>query len=451
MLISVLGAGYVGLVTAACLAHLGNHVRCIDIDSRRVERLRRGELPIREPGLDELVADTVAQGRLTFHDSATASYGSRLVIVAVGTLDADGEWFGGLVTKAVEGLARDPDVPRAIVVRSTLLPGTAVAIARAAQAIDPAVELAFNPEFTREATAVNDFLTPDRVVLGVADPSAGGPLVDDLRRLYAPLEAPIVVTDLTSAETIKIASNVFLSAKITFANELARLCAATGADVGSVVDGMGLDKRIGRSFLSPGPGFGGSCFPSQARALPDLAARVGVDVPLMRAITPSNEGQADWLIDRLEGTAGRVVDGWRIGLLGLTFKAGTDDLRESPALRVAARLVARGAQVRAFDPIATDAGIAQLRAAGVVVEAASTAEEACAGADAVVAATEWPEFRQLDWAAIAGTMPGRLIVDGRNVIDARAAAAAGYRVVVMGVEHPAAVTEAAVTKSSGAA
>ena len=437
MHISVVGAGYVGLVTAACLAHLGDHVRCIDIDAARVERLRRGELPIREPGLDELVEEGVKAGRLSFHAEAAASHGSRLVIVAVGTLDADGEWFGGLVTRAVEDLARDSDVPRSIVVRSTLLPGTAVAIAAAAQAIDPRIELAFNPEFTREATAVNDFLMPDRVIIGVADPGAGGPLADDLRRLYAPLEAPIVVTDLTSAETIKIASNVFLSAKITFANELARLCAATGADVGAVVDGMGLDKRIGRAFLSPGPGFGGSCFPSQARALPELAARHGVDVPLMRAITPSNEHQADWLIDRLEGATGRTVDGWRVALLGLTFKAGTDDLRESPALRVAERLVRRGARVRAFDPIATRAGVAQLAASGVIVEAAETAEAACAGADAVGAATEWPEFRQLDWAAIAATMPGRLIADGRHVIDAQAAQAAGYGLLVMGVEVPA--------------
>jgi len=436
MHISVVGAGYVGLVTAACLAHLGNHVRCIDIDAARVERLRRGELPIREPGLDELVEAGVGSGRLSFHAEATASHGSRLVIVAVGTLDTDGEWFGGLVTRAVEGIARDPDAPRSIVVRSTLLPGTAVAIEAAAKSIDPRIELAFNPEFTREASAVNDFLVPDRVVFGVADPGAEGALVVDLRRLYAPLEAPIVVTDLTSAETIKIASNVFLSAKITFANELARLCAATGADVGAVVDGMGLDKRIGRAFLSPGPGFGGSCFPSQARALPELAARFGVDAPLMRAITPSNEHQADWLIDRLEGAAGRTIDGWGVALLGLTFKAGTDDLRESPALRVAERLVRRGACVRAFDPIATRAGVAQLADAGLTVEPAETAEAACAGMDAVVAATEWPEFRQLDWAAIATTMPGRLIADGRHVIDARAAQAAGYSLVVMGVELP---------------
>ncbi|MFN8622347.1 MAG: UDP-glucose/GDP-mannose dehydrogenase family protein [Chloroflexota bacterium] len=439
MQVSVIGAGYVGLVTAACLARLGNDVRCIDIDAARVERLRRGELPIREPGLDELVSETTAAGRLSFHAETSASHGSRLVIIAVGTLDADGEWFGGLVTRAVEGLARDPDVPRAIVVRSTLLPGTAVAIRELARGIDARIELAFNPEFTREATAVRDFLEPDRVVFGVADPADGGTLLADLRTLYAPLEAPMVVTDLTSAETIKIASNVFLSAKITFANELARLCAATGADVSSVVDGMGLDKRIGRAFLSPGPGFGGSCFPSQARALPELAARFGVDAPLMRAITPSNEGQADWLIDRLEETAGRTVAGWRVAVLGLTFKAGTDDLRESPAMRLATRLVARGATVQAHDPIATEAGVAQLSAAGVVVTAAPSPEAACAGTDAVVAATEWPAFRQLDWAAIAPTMPGRLIADGRHVIDVAAAGAAGYQVVVMGV--PARVAE----------
>jgi UDPglucose 6-dehydrogenase len=434
MLISVLGAGYVGLVTAACLAHLGEDVRCIDIDTRRVERLRRGELPIHEPRLDELVEQTTRAGRLTFHDSAAATHGTRLVIVAVGTLDADGEWYGGLVTRVVEEVARDPDAPRSIVVRSTLLPGTAVAIAAAARAIDPSIEFAFNPEFTREATAVDDFLHPDRVVVGVTDPRAESPLAADLRDLYAPLGAPIVITDLTSAETVKIASNVFLSAKITFANELARLCAATGADVGAVVDGMGLDKRIGRAFLSPGPGFGGSCFPSQARALPDLAAHHGVDTPLFRAISPSNEGQADWLIDRLEGAAGQGVAGRRVGLLGLTFKAGTDDLRESPALRVARRLVERGATVCAFDPVATEAGIAMLADAGLVVSAATSPEEACAGADAVIAATEWPEFRRLDWAAIAATMPGRLIVDGRSVIDGAAAADAGYRVVVMGVE-----------------
>ena len=444
MQVSVLGAGYVGLVTAACLAHLGNEVRVLDVDADRVARLWLGQLPIREPGLDALVAEGLAGGRLSFHADPAASHGTRLVIVAVGTLDRDGEWTAGIVRSAVEALAADPLAPRAIVIRSTLLPGTSVDIATAAHAIDPDVEVAFNPEFTREASAVADFLEPDRVVFGVGDPAeAGAPpvtavnaraaLIADLRALYAPLEAPIVVTDLTSAETIKLASNVFLAAKITFANELARLCAATGADVAAVVDGMGLDKRIGRSFLSPGPGFGGSCFPSQARALPELAARHGVETQLMRAVAPSNEHQADWLLDRLEVAAGQALGGLRVAVLGLTFKAGTDDLRESPALRLAQRLVARGASVAAYDPVATTEGVAQLAAAGTVVRASPTAEAACIDADMVVVATEWPEFRQLDWTRIARSMRGQWVADARHVVDAGAATAAGLGLVVLGV------------------
>ena len=444
MQVSVLGAGYVGLVTAACLAHLDNEVRVLDVDVARVARLRLGQLPIREPGLDELVAEGLHDGRLSFHSDPAASHGTRLAIVAVGTLDQDGEWTAATVRAAVEALVRDVEAPRSIVIRSTLLPGTAVDIARAARAVDPAVEIAFNPEFTREASAVADFLEPDRVVLGVGDgvPSndlpaaqrdAQGALIAELRSLYAPLEAPIVVTDLTSAETIKLASNVFLAAKITFANELARLCAATGADVGAVVDGMGLDKRIGRSFLSPGPGFGGSCFPSQARALPELAARHGVETQLMRAVAPSNEHQADWLLDRLEVAAGKTLSGCRVALLGLTFKAGTDDLRESPALRIAERLVARGATVVVFDPVATVEGAAQLAAAGTAVQTSPSAESACDQADAVIVATEWPEFRHLDWTSIGRSMRGRWVADARHVLDVDAATTAGLGVVVLGV------------------
>jgi UDPglucose 6-dehydrogenase len=260
-------------------------------------------------------------------------------------------------------------------------------------------------------------------------------LVAELHELYAPLEKPILDTDLTSAETIKIASNVFLATKISFANELARLCAATGADVHAVVDGMGLDMRIGRSFLSPGPGFGGSCFPSQVRALPALARSVGVEAPLIASVDVSNRGQADWILDGLERIRGGSLAGARIAVLGLTFKAGTDDLRESPALRLAERLVARGAQVVAFDPVATERGVALLAAIDVQVEPASTAEAAIAGADAVVVGTEWPEFRQLDWSALAPVMRGSVIADGRRVVDVDAATAAGLTVVTLGVAH----------------
>lgn len=439
MLISVLGAGYVGLVTGACLAHLGNHVRVVDIDAARIARLRGGDVPIHEPGLDELVAEGLANGRLEFHADQSGTHGTRLVIVAVGTLDGAGEWTGTLVEQAVGLLAQDPRAPRHLVVRSTLMPGTAVGLERTARAIDPNVRLCFNPEFTREATAVRDFLEPDRVVVGAGDDA--GALVEELHELYAPMERPILDTDLTSAETIKIASNVFLAAKISFANELARLCAATGADVHAVVDGMGLDLRIGRSFLSPGPGFGGSCFPSQVRALPDMARSLGIEAPVISSVDVSNMGQADWVIDGLEQARGSALAGARVAVLGLTFKANTDDLRESPALRLADRLVARGAQVVAFDPVATDRGVAQLAAAGVSVDGAATAEAAISGADAVVVGTEWPEFRQLDWAAIAPTMRGTVIADGRRVIDVEAATAAGLTVVTLGVAHAPATVE----------
>lgn len=440
MRIAIVGAGYVGLVTAACLAHLGHEVVCLDVDAARIGRLLRADLPVHEPGLQELVSEGLDDGRLRFSAEVEAIADSELVIVCVGTLDAAEEWDGAVVRAAVRDIAARPDLPRAIVIRSTLLPGTAVDIAAEVRALDPAVRLAHNPEFTREASAVTDFLAPDRVVIGVEDVADPGSqaLAEALRRVYAPLQAPVVVTDLTSAETIKVASNVFLAAKITFANEISRLAAATGADAAAVVDGMGLDKRIGRAFLSPGPGFGGSCFPSQARALPQLAASHGVRTPLMDAIWPSNVSQAAWLIDGLERAAGRAVDGLRVALLGLTFKAGTDDLRESPALRLGQALLARGAVVVAFDPLALETGVAALRRAvpevGTTLLAAPDEPSACAGADAVVVATEWPQFAQLDWEAIAATMRGRVVIDGRRIVDVAVATAAGLRVVALGVE-----------------
>ena len=343
---------------------------------------------------------------------------------------------------AVRDIAADARLPRLIVIRSTLMPGTAAGIAAEASAIDSSVRIAHNPEFTREAVAVSDFLEPDRVVIGVdghADGAAGTALAATLRRVYAPLDVPIVVTDLTSAETIKLASNVFLAAKITFANELARLAAATGADVNAVVDGMGMDKRIGRSFLSPGPGFGGSCFPSQARALPALAHGHQVQTPLMDAIWRSNLAQSEWLVEGLERAAGRAISGMHVALLGLTFKAGTDDLRESPALRLGEVMLRRGARLSVFDPMALELGAARLRTFAETVGldgsvvTAPTAAEACSGSDAVVIATEWPEFKLLDWATIAGTMQGSVVIDGRHIVDLEVAESAGLRVTSLGV------------------
>jgi UDPglucose 6-dehydrogenase len=439
MRIAIVGAGYVGLVTAACLAHVGHEVVCLDIDAARIERLHAVDLPVHEPGLDELVAEGLASGALRFATDYADTRGAELLIVCVGTLDAAEEWDGTIVRAAVTAIAADATLPRRIVVRSTLLPGTARELAADVRQIDPTVVLAHNPEFTREAVAVKDFLGPDRVVIGVDSHDEPGPaadLADALREVYAPLEAPLVVTDLTSAETIKVASNVFLAAKITFANEISRLTAAAGADAQAVVDGMGLDRRIARAFLSPGPGFGGSCFPSQARALPQLAASHGVQTPLLDAIWPSNVRQADWLLDGLERAAGRSLAGTRVALLGLTFKAGTDDLRESPALRLGQALLARGATVAAYDPVSLEAGVVMLRglAPDTPVEAAASVADACAGAEAVVIATEWPEFAELDWTALAPTMAGDVVVDGRRVVDAEAASAADLRVVALGVE-----------------
>jgi UDPglucose 6-dehydrogenase len=441
MNLAIVGAGYVGIVTAACLAHLGLDVTCLDIDAERVERLQRGQLPVHEPGLDDKVNSGLEAGHLRFTSDRNSLHDRDLVIVCVGTLDADDEWTGATVQRVVEGLAADKEAPRQIVIRSTLMPGTGVRLAAAVAKIDPSVRIAHNPEFTREATAVSDFLEPDRVVIGVDghdDGASGTALADALRSVYQALEAPVFVTDLTSAETIKLASNVFLAAKITFANELARLAAATGADANAVVDGMGLDRRISRNFLTPGPGFGGSCFPSQARALPELARSYGVSTPIMDAIWPSNMAQGEWLLDGLEHAAGRSIAGMRVALLGLTFKAGTDDLRESPALRLGELLMGRGAAVCAYDPTATAAGVERLsniaRPDGSAVSAASDAANACADADAVVVATEWPQFAQLDWNSIAPTMSGRVVVDGRGIVDTEAASAAGLRVVSLGVE-----------------
>ena len=440
MKLSIVGGGYVGLVTAACLAHLGNTVRVIDIDTSRIEALRRGRVPISEAGLDEMLLEGVSAGRVSFHDDPAALRGTALVIVAVGTLDREDQWTDRIVRRAVLDIAADPEAPRWIVIRSTLLPGTARAIAGEVAAIDASVRLALNPEFTREGSALADFMAPDRIVLGIDPPASeaadggdgtadddGAALVAEIRRLYQPLEAPFVVADLTSAETIKVASNVFLAAKIGYANELARLCAATGADVRAVVDGIGLDRRIGRDFLSPGPGYGGSCLPSQARALPAVAARYGVETPLMSAIDPSNVEQSAWLVSQGERALGRSLQGTRVALLGLTFKAGTDDLRESPALRLAALLAGRGAHLTVFDPLATAAGVAMLEAQGVAAVPAASAEAACVDADVVFVATEWRGFAELDWAGVARTMAGDLIVDGRGIIPTTVAAAAGLR------------------------
>jgi UDPglucose 6-dehydrogenase len=300
-----------------------------------------------------------------------------------------------------------------------------------ARAIDPAVELAYNPEFTREGSAVRDFITPDRTVVGLTRPAELSHAAEVLARTYAPLNAPFVVTEAASAEMIKIGANAFLALKVGYANEMARLAAATGADITKVLATIGLDHRIGRDFLAPGPGFGGSCLPSQARALPRVAADYGVDVPIIAAIEGSNRAQAEWVVSQLEGLIGDLA-GKPIALLGLTFKAGTDDIRESSAVALALRLAKRGARLTVHDPLALDAGLAALTRAGADVRGAHDIQGALDGAVAVVVATEWPLYASIDWQQVRSQMSGDLVLDSRGVVDAAAAQAAGLRVVVHG-------------------
>lgn len=432
MLVSIVGAGYVGLVTAACLASLGHEVRCIEIDELRLQQLRRAEIPIDEPDLPELVGQGVAAGRLTFHAGSEATVGTQLVIIAVGTLDEQDRWTSELVRGAVLKLAREQSSPRQIVIRSTLMPGTSDGIALAAKAIDATIEVAHNPEFTREGSAVPDFLRPDRVVIGVEGGDAEAAVCRLLAELYAPIGAQLVITDMASAETIKVGSNVFLATKIAFANELARLCAATGADIQTVVDAIGLDRRIGRAFFSPGPGFGGACLPSQARALPTVATSLAVRTPLIDAIGASNDEAADWLVRRLRTAMDGSLTGKLVALLGVTFKAGTDDLRESPALRLARLLASQGAQIQMYDPSGAERAAAELAAGGVAATAWGDVRQAATGADVVLVATEWPEFRSLDWQAVARVMRGRLVADARNVVDRAAITAADLDLWVLG-------------------
>jgi UDPglucose 6-dehydrogenase len=432
VLISVLGAGYVGLVTAACLAKLGHEIRCIEIDDVRVAGLLRRELPFDEPGLQELVDDATAARTLSFSSNTNAINGTQLVIVAVGTLDAEGQWTDQYVRRAVLSIARVLQAPRAIVVRSTLMPGSARSILTEALAIDPHVELAHNPEFTREGSAVKDFLAPDRIIVGVPDGAPDSPLARLLAEVYQPLKAPLVLTNLASAELIKVGSNVFLAAKITFANEMARLAARADADIAVVMDAIGLDKRIGRAFLSPGPGFGGACLPSQARELPAAARRLAVPTALVDAIARSNEQTAEWYVDLLQGELGGSLVGTTATVLGLSFKAGTGDTRDSPALSLCRLLSARGADLRVHDPTGTDSALWELAVHGVDAAACGTPQEAATGADVLVVATEWPDYRALDWRALAATMTGRLVLDTRSVIDADAASEAGLDVIVLG-------------------
>jgi UDPglucose 6-dehydrogenase len=412
--IGVIGTGYVGLVSAAGFAELGNEVWCIDIDAEKVARLQAGEVPIWEPGLEELVEKH--RGRLHFStDIADALEHARLLFVAVGTPPT---YSGDADLSAVHAVvdAMPPSDRHALVMKSTVPVGTGASIKREFARQGKAFRYVSCPEFLKEGSAVADFLDPDRVVVGDDGDWAGDAVVG----LYAPLEAPLVRTDVASAEMVKLAANAFLATKISFINEIANVCEETGADVLEVARGMGLDDRIGPKFLQAGIGFGGSCFPKDVSALKQLAGNSGYHFQLLNSVIEVNELQKRRVIGKLQKHLGGLV-GRRIALLGLAFKPNTDDMREASSLVLSARLQADGASVVAFDPVAEE----EARRLLANVEFAGSELDAVDGADAVVLVTEWPQFRELDWVRVAARMRGTTVIDGRNALDPVTVRAAG--------------------------
>ncbi len=413
--IGVIGTGYVGLVTAAGFAELGSDVYCIDIDESKIEGLKNGKIPIWEPGLTELIAKN--RERMHFStDIKDALDNARLLFVAVGTPPT---YSGDADLSAVHAVvnAMPASDSHALVMKSTVPVGTGASIKRVfSEQGKDGFRYVSCPEFLKEGTAVADFLNPDRVVIGDDGDWAG----DAVAELYAPLSAPLVRTDIASAEMVKLASNAFLATKISFINEIANVCELTGADVVEVAKGMGLDDRIGPKFLQAGLGFGGSCFPKDVTALKQLAGNTGYHFQLLNSVIEVNELQKRRVMSKLEKHLGSLV-GKKIALLGLAFKPNTDDMREATSLVLSARLQAAGATVSAFDPVAEE----EARKLIGNVDFAESAMDAVKDADAVVLVTEWQEFIELDWAAVAGAMSGTVLIDGRNALDRSSVESAG--------------------------
>ncbi len=415
--IAVIGTGYVGLVTAAGFAELGSEVWCVDIDAEKVRRLRAGETPIYEPGLEQLLERN--RERMHFDtDLSGALAEARLLFVAVGTPPTySGDADLSAVHAVVDAIPAAEN--RALVMKSTVPAGTGASLLRTfSDQGKQVLSYVSCPEFLKEGSAVHDFMNPDRVVIGDRDGWAG----DAVAELYSPLQAPVVRTDIASAEMVKLASNAFLATKISFINEIANVCEETGADVVEVARGMGLDDRIGGRFLQAGIGFGGSCFPKDVDALKQLAGNSGYHFQLLTAVIEVNELQKRRVVGKLQRHLGSLA-GRRVALLGLAFKPDTDDMREASSLVLTARLLADGAGVSAYDPVAEEA--ARELMSGITYAASPL--EALAGADAAVLVTEWRELLELDWRQVAEVMAGDLVIDGRNALDPASVRAAGLQ------------------------
>lgn len=427
MRITMIGGGYVGLVSGACFAQFGMEVTVVEADPRRLGALREGRIPIFEPGLDTLVADNVLAGRLSFTDDMDAALiGTEVVFIAVGTPTRRGDGHADLsyVYQAADQVARKLQGYAVIVTKSTVPVGTGRQVAEIVRAARPDLDfdVASNPEFLREGSAIADFMRPDRVVIGVESERAEAVL----RTLYRPLfliETPIIVTSVETAELTKYAANSFLAMKVTFINEVADLCEKVGADVHDVARGMGLDGRIGRKFLHPGPGFGGSCFPKDTLAMARIGQDAGAPQRLVETVVTVNDARKSTMARRITAACGGSVRGKKIAVWGLTFKPETDDMRDAPSIPVVSRLVEEGAVIQAFDPEGMQAARAHLPPG---VAYAADALEAVTGADALVVLTEWNVFRAVSPARLEALMRGRVILDLRNIFDPTAMRAAGF-------------------------
>ena len=429
--LGVVGTGYVGLTTGACFAHLGHHVTCGDVDPRKVDMLNDGVIPIVEDGLASVVDAARTAGLLHFVLGAEeAARDADIVFLCVPTPQGDD---GSADLSYIEQAARQiaPVLkPGAVVVNKSTVPvGSTIVVEQAMNR--PDVFVVSNPEFLREGTAVSDFLSPDRVVIGSADRGAAERVAD----LYSDVDAPILITDPASAETIKYAANGFLAMKISFVNAVAAMCEAVGADVAAVVDGIGSDNRIGRQFLNPGPGWGGSCFPKDSRALVKIAEEHGYNFTMMRGVIDVNDEQLERMIAKMANAVGRGaarqragdLAGVTVGALGLTFKAGTDDLRESPALAIIAELRRLGARVVAYDPTAVGDLSPHQQATLAGIELVDDMLAVGEGADVIAVFTEWPDFAKVDLGALAAvSRPGITIVDTRNLLDPALVREAGF-------------------------
>jgi UDPglucose 6-dehydrogenase len=429
----MVGTGYVGLVTGACFSEFGFDVTCVDKDAAKIERLIRGEIPIFEPGLDALVAKNATAGRLGFTtDLKRAVPGADAVFIAVGTPSRRGDGHADLsyVFSAAQEIGRALEGYTVVVTKSTVPVGTGREVARRIRGAAPRADfdVASNPEFLREGAAISDFMRPDRVVIGAESDRARTVMRDLYRPLYL-IETPIVFTSLETSELIKYAANTFLATKITFINEIADLCEKVGADVHDVARGIGLDGRIGRKFLHPGPGYGGSCFPKDTLALVKTAQDVGSPLRIIETVVDINEKRKAAMADRIVAACGGSVRGKSIAILGLTFKPNTDDMRDAPSLVIIPALLKAGARVRAYDPEGMH-GEARRLLAGA--EFCASAADAMTGADAMALLTEWNEFRALDPQRMKQLLKTPIVVDMRNVYSPADMVAAGIVYRAMG-------------------